>query len=73
MSERNKLTIYFILTVVMSGLVYPTLVAAAWNNGILFQIGYQDFAGAGIVHLSAGIAGLIGASASGPRKNRFKD
>jgi ammonium transporter, Amt family len=39
--------------------------------GIAEGVGYMDFAGATVVHMLGGIAGLVGAYMVGPRRGRF--
>ena len=57
----------------MLGLIYPVIVAWTWGEGWLSKLGYIDYAGSGIVHLTGGVSGLIGAIMLGPRIGRFKD
>jgi Amt family ammonium transporter len=56
----------------MTGFVYPVVVAWTWGKGWLDQMGFKDFAGSGVVHLTGGISGLIGAIIVGPRLGKFK-
>jgi ammonium transporter, Amt family len=51
---------------------------AAWaavtaNSGYLFNMGALDFAGGTVVHINAGIAGLVGAIILGPRLGYGKE
>ena len=55
----------------MTGFIYPVVVAWTWGGGWLAEMGFSDFAGSGVVHLTGGIAGLAGAAICGPRMGRF--
>ena len=57
----------------MIGLIYPIIVAWTWGEGWLFKMGFEDFAGSGIVHLTGGISGLVGTIICGPRLGKYKD
>ena len=56
----------------MTGFIYPVVVAWTWGGGFLTKQGFVDFAGSGIVHLTGGVAGFVGAYMAGPRLGRFK-
>ena len=81
MAERTTLTGYIIYTFVISGFIYPVVVAWTWGGGWTNtfnqetegQSSFVDFAGSGIVHMTGGIAALCGAAIVGPRKGRFDD
>ena len=57
----------------MIGFIYPIIVAWTWGEGWLFKAGFDDFAGSGIVHMTGGVAGLVGTLVCGPRLGRFTD
>ena len=54
-------------------LIYPWIVHWTWGGGWLSNLGFLDFAGSGIVHLTGGVAGLIGAKMVGSRIGRFNN
>jgi len=83
-AERIRMPAYLLFTVAMTSVIYPIVVAWMWSgnhgwltkpeNGVkkhLNEVGFTDFAGSGIVHLTGGIGALVGAIVVGPRKGRF--
>jgi Amt family ammonium transporter len=68
-------------TVFISAWVYPVIVHWVWSpkgwlsgfNTVnpLFGSGMIDFAGSGVVHMTGGLAGLMGCIMVGPRLGRF--
>ena len=76
MAERTKFTAYLIFSAVMTALIYPIVVHWTWGGGLIarIEIGdavYSDFAGSGVVHMTGGIAALVGAIMVGPRIGKF--
>ncbi|KAF4676094.1 hypothetical protein FOL47_006702 [Perkinsus chesapeaki] len=79
-AERVRCSSYFLFSSLMSGFIYPILVAWLWSgHGWLskpadgIDAAYYDFAGSGVVHLTGGVAALVGAKILGPRKGRFDE
>jgi len=74
-AERVKSPTYACYAFVMASFIYPVVVSWTWGYGWLakiFTVGYMDFAGSGIVHLTGGVSALAGAVVLGPRKGRFE-
>ena len=76
MAERTKFRTYLIVSAVITGFIYPVVVHWTWGGGLIAQweIGdavYSDFAGSGVVHMTGGIAGLMGAIFLGPRIGKY--
>lgn len=55
----------------MTGWIYPIVAHWGWGEGWLFQEGYLDFAGGGIVHMVGGYSGLAGAIVLGKRIGKW--
>jgi Amt family ammonium transporter len=73
MAERTKFKAYFIYSFVISALIYPVVVHWTWGGGWLAQLGtpYHDFAGSSVVHMTGGVAALMGAWILGPRIGKY--
>ncbi|CAE7943691.1 AMT1-1 [Symbiodinium sp. KB8] len=73
-AERVKSPTYALYAFFMASFIYPIIVAWSWGGGFLATItsvGYMDFAGSGVVHLTGGVSALAGTVVLGPRKGRF--
>jgi Amt family ammonium transporter len=73
MLDRVRFGAYAPFAVLFVGLIYPIVAHWQWGGGWLFQNGYQDFAGSGIVHLCGATAAFAGAMVVGPRIGKFRD
>ncbi|NDJ26847.1 ammonium transporter [Campylobacter sp. MIT 12-8780] len=68
---RIKLGVLVVFLIFWSTLVYDVLAHMIWSSeGFLLQRGSLDFAGGGVVHISSGVAGLVGALLVGARKDK---
>ena len=73
LAERINIYAYICFALALTGFIYPTIVAWTWGGGWLYDMGFADFAGSGIVHMTGGFSGLIGAIILGPRIGYFSD
>jgi ammonium transporter, Amt family len=73
MAERTKFKSYFIYSLVITAVIYPTVLRWTWGGGWLSQldIPFSDFAGSTIVHATGGWAALAGAIVLGPRLGKY--
>lgn len=72
MAERTKFSSYLIYTTFITGLIYPIATHWLWSGqGWLFDLGFIDFAGSGLVHLVGGTAALAGVMTIGPRIGKY--
>jgi len=67
-AERMRFSAYLFFAVTWFMLVYVPLAHWVWGGGFLGTIGVLDFAGGLVVHLSAGIGGLVAALVMGRRR-----
>lgn len=67
--ERIKFSAWVLFSILWVSLVYVPVAHWVWKDGFLAKLGALDFAGGTVVHINAGIAGLVGAVILGKRKN----
>ncbi|MFS8122823.1 ammonium transporter [Rhizobium sp. BR 250] len=73
-AERVKFSAVILFTILWATFVYFPIAHMVWDaNGLIFGMGALDFAGGTVVHINAGIAGLIGAIMVGKRTGFGKD
>ena len=70
-AERMKLWSFMAFAVVMTGFIYPLQGYWKWGGGFLDAMGFQDFAGSGVVHLTGAAAALAGVMLLGARKGKY--
>ena len=68
-AERVRFRGYAVFIALWSLLIYAPLCHWVWaSDGFLFQLGAIDFAGGTVVHISAGVSGLVAALYLGARR-----
>jgi len=67
MAERMKFSAILVFMALWVSLVYAPIAHMVWGGGWLGGLGAKDFAGGTVVHINAGIAGLVGALVVGKR------
>jgi len=67
-ADRMKFSAMVLFTILWSLLVYAPIAHWVWHpNGWIFALGALDFAGGTVVHINAGVAGLVAALVLGKR------
>ncbi len=65
--DRMKFSAWIVFTVLWVTFIYTPVCNWAWGGGWMSQIGALDFAGGTVVHINAGVAGLVLALVLGKR------
>lgn len=67
-ADRMKFSALLVFTTLWSVLIYAPIAHWVWHpNGWIFALGALDFAGGTVVHINAGVAGLVAAMVLGKR------
>lgn len=75
-AERMKFAGYVIMSIAMTSIIYPIVTHWQWTfsadaGSWLYAMGYHDFAGSSLVHMTGGVAALMGAAILGPRIGKY--
>ena len=72
-AERMKFSATVLFFALWHLLVYAPICHQVWGGGYLGSMGVLDFAGGAVVHVNAGVAGLVCAYVLGPRHGFRRD
>jgi Amt family ammonium transporter len=74
-ADRMKFSAMLVFMALWSLLVYSPIAHMVWSGdgGFLWDMGVLDFAGGTVVHINAGVAGLVTALVLGPRLGYGKE
>jgi Amt family ammonium transporter len=67
-ADRMRFSAFLLFSILWLFIVYVPLAHWVWGGGFLQTYGVLDFAGGTVVHISAGIAGLVAALVLGKRR-----
>ncbi|MBF37738.1 MULTISPECIES: ammonium transporter [unclassified Idiomarina] len=70
-AERMKLNSFLLFCVALSAFIYPIQGAWSWGGGFLSELGFVDFAGSSIVHLTGASAAFAAVLLLGPRLGKY--
>lgn len=72
-AERIRFGSYVAVAVVLTGVIYPVISHWQWfgEGAWLYDLGFYDFAGSTMVHLTGGAAALAGVLILGPRVGKY--
>jgi Amt family ammonium transporter len=74
LAERVKFSAIMAFTLIWLTIVYAPIAHMVWaSDGLIFGWGALDFAGGTVVHINAGVAGLVGALFAGHRIGFLRD
>ena len=72
-AERVKLSAFMVFAVLFVGVAYPVAGSWHWGGGVLFDMGFKDFAGSTVVHAFGGFGALACVMVLGPRRGKYTE
>ena len=72
-ADRMRFSAFLVFSILWFFIVYVPLAHWVWGGGFLQTMGMLDFAGGTVVHINAGIAGLVAALVLGKRRGYGHD
>jgi Amt family ammonium transporter len=71
LAERDNFWGWIVAAGIISAFIYPIVEHWVWGGGWLGDLGFIDYAGSTVVHLTGGMLALMGAIVVGPRIGKF--
>jgi Amt family ammonium transporter len=71
--DRMKFSAWIVFTILWVTFVYTPVCNWVWGGGWMHQMGALDFAGGNVVHINAGVSGLVLALVLGKRRGYGKE
>jgi len=71
LAGRVSFVAYLILSILLTGVIYPVCVHWVWGGGWLSSLGFVDFAGSSLVHMVGATSALVSVCMCGPRIGRY--
>ena len=70
-AERIEFKAYIVIAFALTAVIYPIVSHWQWGGGWLSELGFYDFAGSTLVHMTGGTAALVGVAILGPRIGKY--
>ncbi len=70
-AERIEFKAYIVIAVALTAVIYPIVSHWQWGGGWLSELGFYDFAGSTLVHMTGGTAALVTVWILGPRIGKY--
>ncbi|WP_102347399.1 ammonium transporter [Bacillus sp. Marseille-P3661] len=70
-AERIKISAYVLIVLFMVGIIYPVVGHWVWGGGWLSKLGFVDFAGSTVVHLTGALGAVIAVMFLGARLGKY--
>jgi len=67
-ADRMRFSAFLLFSIIWLFVIYVPLAHWVWGGGFLQKMGMLDFAGGTVVHINAGVAGLVAAYVLGKRR-----
>lgn len=72
-AERTNINAYLAIVVIMTLFIYPVVGHWIWQgDGWITALGFIDFAGSTVVHLTGAVGALVAAAFIGPRLGKYE-
>ncbi|NNM58321.1 MAG: hypothetical protein HKM04_00690 [Legionellales bacterium] len=70
-AERLRFWPFLLFSLFYLGLIYPTVAYWTWGSGFLHQVGFIDYGGAAVLHISGAVASIACLVYLGSRKGHY--